>query len=271
MAVQSEWVRFGGNTGYLARPERAREPLPGILVIQEVWGVDAHIEDVTRRLAAAGYAALAPDLYWSGGARPEPLLPERVVEVQAFMNNLPPSAWADAEARAAALAALPEAERLRIETSQGALWSHVGRLDTLLPALQDAYGYLADQCPASAGQPVVCVGFCMGGGLSALLACEEPRLAGAAIFYGSAPPLERVPRIQCPLAGFYGGLDARVNAGLPAFQQALKEHGKRFTCQVYEGAAHAFFNDNRPAYHVRAARDAFARLLQFFQSCTAAT
>jgi carboxymethylenebutenolidase len=109
----------------------------------------------------------------------------------------------------------------------------------------------------------------MGGGLTALLACEEPELAGAAIFYGSAPPLERVKDITCPVVGFYGALDARINAGLPAFAAAMEAAGKAFEYQVYEGAGHAFFNDTRPAYEVRATRDATSRLLQFLRSTVA--
>jgi carboxymethylenebutenolidase len=67
------------------------------------------------------------------------------------------------------------------------------------------------------------------------------------------------------MAGFYGGLDARINAGLPAFAEAMGTAGKAFEHQVYDGAAHAFFNDTRPSYHVGAARDAFARVLEFFR------
>jgi carboxymethylenebutenolidase len=105
----------------------------------------------------------------------------------------------------------------------------------------------------------------MGGGLSALLACEEPELSAAAIFYGSAPPPERVAGIACPVLGFYGALDARINAGLPVFAEAMAAAGKDFEHHVYPGAPHSFFNDTGPAYRVAAARDSFARLLEFFR------
>lgn len=264
MPVQTEWIHYGDQTGYLARPGGAAGPLPGVVVIQEIWGVDPHIEDVTRRLAAAGYAALAPDLFAQGGTRPAPLAPARIKEAQAFLNGLPASAWRDAEVRGAALATLPDAEHARIEESIATLFGSLGQMDRFVPPLREALRHLRAE-----GQPVVCVGFCMGGGLAALLACEEPELAGAAIFYGSAPPLDRVLRIQCPVAGFYGGLDERVNAGLPAFAEAMRAGGKAFECQVYDGAAHAFFNDTRPSYHVGAARDAFARMLDFFRRAVA--
>jgi carboxymethylenebutenolidase len=267
--VHAEWVRYGDFSGFLARPGRAEAGLPGVVVIQEVWGVDEHIEDLTRRLAAAGYAALAPDLFADRGERPEPLSRHRIREVQAFMGRLPPAGWNDPAARAAALAELPDPERVRIEASQGALWAGLGQMDRFLPALRASVRHLRAECPASLGQKVACVGFCMGGGLSALLACEEPELAGAAIFYGNGAPPERVAHIQCPVVGFYGGLDARINAGLPAFAEAMRAHGKRFEYQVYEGAAHAFFNDTRSSYAVAAARDAYARLLEFLRVSTA--
>lgn len=73
MAIKSEWVRYGDQVGYLAVPELAATPLPSIVVIQEIVGVDEHIEDVTRRVAAAGYVALAPDLFSVNGERPPAL------------------------------------------------------------------------------------------------------------------------------------------------------------------------------------------------------
>jgi carboxymethylenebutenolidase len=63
VAIKGEWIRYADQTGYLALPERAAAPLPSVIVIQEVGGVNTQIEDVTRRIAASGYAALAPDLY----------------------------------------------------------------------------------------------------------------------------------------------------------------------------------------------------------------
>ena len=266
MPVHAERVQFDQYSGYLARPAGVAAGLPGVVVIQEIWGVDAHIEDLARRLAGAGYAALAPDLFAGRGERPEALAADRLAEVQAFANGMTGGSWTDPAVRAAALAGRPGADR--IEASFGAMMGTLGRLDSFVPALRAAVRHLRAECPASRGQKVACVGFCMGGGLSALLACEEPELAGAAIFYGSAPPLERVPRIACPVIGFYGGLDARVNAGLPAFAGALAAAGQPFPHQVYEGAAHAFFNDTRPSYHPGAARDAYARLLEFLRQVT---
>ena len=105
----------------------------------------------------------------------------------------------------------------------------------------------------------------MGGGLSALSACEEPEIAGAAVFYGSAPPPEKIPSIQCPIIGFYGANDQRVNSGIAAFEQGLRDAGKAYEHFIYEGANHAFFNDDGMSYNVRAVRDSFVRLMTFFR------
>lgn len=270
MPVKTDWVQYDDHRGYLAWPERAALPLPAVLVIQEIWGVDAHIQDVTRSLASAGYAALAPDLYEAGGQRPAVMTADRVADVKVFMDSLPATARMNPALRDAELAKLPEALRARIDETYKALFAGVGRLDQFIAPLLAAMRYLQKSCPASLGQKVACVGFCMGGGLSALLACEDPDLSGAAVFYGSAPPTERVPRINCPVIGFYGGLDQRINAGIPAFAEAMKAAGKTYEHWIYEGAQHAFFNDTRSSYHVGAARDSFVRFLDFLQRTTCA-
>ena len=92
MAITTETIlKPDGFTGVVARPEHAKGALPGLLVIQEAWGVDAHIEDVTRRFAAAGYLALAPDLFAVDGDRPAPLARDRMAELVAFVNEEPPT------------------------------------------------------------------------------------------------------------------------------------------------------------------------------------
>jgi carboxymethylenebutenolidase len=264
MAVKTEWIRYGTRSGYFARPEQATPPLPSILVIQEAWGVNEHIEDVTRRFAASGYAALAPDLYSENGQRSVSLTRERISEIQDFISRLPPAIWGDQNAREVELNKLPEADRSRIGETVGAVFGSSGRLAGYIAPLREAVRYLRSERPETKDQPVACVGFCMGGGLSALLACEEPELSGAAVFYGTTPPPEKVALVNCPIYAFYGSADARVNAGIPAFEQGMKEVGKPFEYHLYDGAGHSFFNDTRGSYNVNAARDSFARALSFF-------
>src|SRR5512136_2965611 len=84
MPVKSEWIKYEDQVGYFAIPERAALPLPSVVVIQEIGGVNDNIEDITRRIAASGYAALAPDIYAANGERPEALRRERIDEAFAF-------------------------------------------------------------------------------------------------------------------------------------------------------------------------------------------
>lgn len=266
MGFKAEWVRYGDQAGYFAVPQRAAAPLPAVLVLQEVGGVNEQIMDVTRRIAMAGYAALAPDLFAVDGVRPAPLTGERIGEAMAFFARLPPAAMGDPSIRNAELAKLPEAERLRITESMTQMFSSAApaRMEGFLGSMKKAFSYLRTERPETIRQKVACVGFCMGGGLSALLACEEPELAGAAVYYGTAPAAERIAAIRCPVIAFYGAKDQRVNSGIPAFAEAMREAGKAFEHHVYEGAGHAFFNDEAGSYEVRASRDSFARLLSFF-------
>jgi carboxymethylenebutenolidase len=265
MAVKNEWIRYGTGSGFFALPEKATTPLPAVLVIQEIWGVNDQIEDVTRRLAMAGYAALAPDLFAGEGDRPAALTRERLAETYGFLQQLPPGSLGNPPVRDAELAKLPETLRARLsETMTQMMPGAPGRMESLLGSVRVAFRHVRTERPETRGQQVACVGFCMGGGLSALLACEEPELSGAVIYYGSSPAAEKVPAIRCPVLGFYGSKDQRVNAGVPAFAQAMKEKGKSFEHHIYEGAAHGFFNDDGAGYDVRASRDSWARMLQFF-------
>jgi len=108
------------------------------------------------------------------------------------------------------------------------------------------------------------VGFCFGGGMAVTLAVRLPTLAAAVPFYGRQPAAEDVPRIQAPLLIHYGGLDERVNAGWPAFRDALEANGKAYTMHMYEGANHGFHNDTTPRYDAEAARLAQDRTMAFF-------
>lgn len=266
MAIKGEWITYADQRGYFAYPENAKEPLPAILVIQEIGGVNPHLEDVTRRFAAAGYAALAPDLFAEGGKRPPALAQDRIDAALRFIRQFPPAVWRDTKARNAELAKLADPDRSLIGETCDVLLAHLGRLSAFIPSLRKAVSHLRTEQPQTKDQKVACVGFCMGGGLSALLACEEPELAGAAVFYGMTPPQEKIPSIQCPIIGFYGADDQRINAGIPVFDDTFRAAGRDYERYIYDGANHSFFNDDGAAYNVRAVRDSFVRLVGFLYS-----
>ena len=264
MAIKGEWINFGDHKGYFAIPEKAETPISCIIVIQEAWGVNEHIEDVTRRFAAAGYAALAPDLYAVGGTRPAALSEQRIEKAIQFMRKIPSAVWVDTAARAAEIARLPETEGKEISETFGHLFQGPGKSLEYIPLLKNAVHHLRTVQPETREQKVGCVGFCMGGGLSALLACEEPEISCAAVFYGNTPPADKISSIRCPVIAFYGANDQRVSTGIPVFEEAMSRAGKSYEHHIYEGAYHSFFNDDGQAYNVRAVRDSFARLLTFF-------
>ena len=108
------------------------------------------------------------------------------------------------------------------------------------------------------------VGFCYGGGVCNALAVAYPEMAASVPFYGRQAAAEDVPKIQAPLLLHYGELDERVNAGWPAYEAALKEHGKTYTAHIYKGANHGFHNDSTPRYDEKMAELAWDRTIDWF-------
>ena len=264
MKLHSEWMELSVGDAkaqaFFCRPAAARGPLPGVLVIQEAWGVDSFIQDVAERFARAGYAALAPDLFSYGG-KPAALAPERVEKVKDFLDTVPQSAWFDPAQRATALAALPESQRKPLEESIGLLLVPTRPWEQYVATVRAAHQRLSEG--SSQGRKVGIMGFCLGGALSLRYACAEPQLGAAVVFYGMSPPPELLGGLRAPVLGLYAEQDPHINGGLPALADTLKQRGQRFEHHLYPGTLHAFFNDTRANYHVDAARDAWARTLSF--------
>ena len=110
------------------------------------------------------------------------------------------------------------------------------------------------------------VGFCWGGARSFTLATEDERLRAAVVFYGSTPPLETLAQTHCPVLGLYGETDERITSRVPETEAAMKAAGKAFEYKIYAGAGHAFFNDTGERYNAPAAKDAWARTLEFLRA-----
>ena len=110
------------------------------------------------------------------------------------------------------------------------------------------------------------VGFCWGGALANQIAVNSPNVDAVVPFYGRQPASEDVAKIKAPLLLQYAGLDDRINEGIPAYEQALKDAGVDHTIHMYEGANHAFHNDTNAArYDQEAAELAWSRTIDFLK------
>ena len=109
------------------------------------------------------------------------------------------------------------------------------------------------------------VGFCWGGGVVNELTAADPDVDAAVVYYGRQPAPEKVSRIVAPLLLHYAGLDQGINAGIPAFEQALKAAKKSYELHIYPGVNHAFNNDTGSRYDKPAADLAWSRTLGFLK------
>jgi carboxymethylenebutenolidase len=108
-------------------------------------------------------------------------------------------------------------------------------------------------------------GYCFGGGMTWLIASNNQNVRAGSAYYGPSPnPLDQVRNIRGEMLGVYGGTDARINAGIPALEEALRAANVRFEMKVYEGAGHAFNNDTSPSFNATAAREAWAATIALF-------
>lgn len=120
--------------------------------------------------------------------------------------------------------------------------------------------------PLSNGK-VGCTGFCWGGGMTNQVAVNAPTLAAAVPYYGRQPSPEQVPSIKAPILAHYAENDAGINAGIPAFEEALKKAGIEYKIYTYPGTSHGFNNDTNPErYNEEAAKLAWGRTVEFFKS-----
>jgi carboxymethylenebutenolidase len=238
-ALTAQTISIAGHGGdeieaYLATPH-GDGPFGGVVVIHHMPGYDSSTKEITRKFAAHGYAALMPNLYHreAPGASPD-----------------------DAAATARAKGGVPD-ERLVGDVAGAA--AH-------LRALTGSNG------------KVGVIGYCSGGRQSFLAACSLP-LDAAVDCYGAFvihPPGPQMPLkvgpvvglakdLSCPLLGLFGAEDSYPAPEETAeLSKVLADLGKEHDFHTYEGAGHAFFSVDRPAYRVEAANDGWARILDFY-------
>ena len=210
----------GNMEAYVARPKEDKK-YPAVIVIHENRGLNAHIEDVARRAAAAGFLAIAPNA----------------------LSAIGTVAANEDEAR-------QKFQELKAENN--------------LQNFINAFDYLATRKDYNGNAG--CVGFCWGGAMANSLAVKLPALKAAVAFYGRQPEAEDVKNIKAAVQLHYGGLDERVNAGIPAYEEALKKNNITYGLYMYEGVNHAFHNDTAPTrYNETAAKLAWQRSIDFFK------
>jgi len=179
-----------------------KEKAPAVLVIHEILGLTDWVETVADRLAEGGYIAIAPDL----------------------LSGMGPGGGGTSSLGG-------RQETMRAVSSLPA--------DQVTGDLNAVAAYVA-KLPACDGKLAV-AGFCWGGGQSFRYATNNPDLRAAFVFYGAGPMQEdAVGRIHCPVYGFYGGNDARINATISKSTDLMKQAGKSYGPVTYAGAGHGF-------------------------------
>jgi carboxymethylenebutenolidase len=126
-----------------------------------------------------------------------------------------------------------------------------------------AYDYLRNH-PDCNGKIGV-VGFCFGGWISNMMAVRVPTLQAAVPYYGSQPSAEDTAKINAPLMLQFAGLDKRVNAGWPAYEEALKANNKSYVAHTYPDVNHGFHNNTTPRYDKESADLSWERSIAFFK------
>jgi carboxymethylenebutenolidase len=226
---------------YLAMPAGEGE-FPGVIVIQEIFGVNAHIREVTERIAKEGYVAIAPAIYqrlapgFETGYTPEDIKIGRQYKEQTKASEL----LGDIQATINYLKSLPQVKK-------------------------DGFG---------------CIGFCFGGHV-VYLAATLPDIKATASFYGAGittstpgggePTITRTKDIKGTLYAFFGMADASIPAPqVDRIEAELTQHQIPHRVFRYDGVDHGFFCDHRGSYDATAAAAAWTQVQQLFETTLAA-
>jgi carboxymethylenebutenolidase len=238
-SLSADTIRITGHDGdeieaYLASPA-GQESRGGVVVIHHMPGYDRGTKEIARRFAEFGYDAILPNLYW---------------------REAPGAAPDDAAATARAQGGVPDA---RLVGDVAGAAAHLRSLP-------------------SANGKVGVIGYCSGGRQSVLAACNVD-LDAAVDCYGAfvtgTPPegfplkitnvVDQLPNLRAPLLGLFGNDDSYPSPEqVDELEQILTDLGKPHEFHRYDGAGHAFFSVDRPAYRVEAANDGWARIATFY-------
>lgn len=200
-----EWVKVSHDkrevSCFIVYPE-VKDKATAVVVIHEIFGMTDWVRSVADELAANGYIAIAPDLLSGMGPK-----------------GGDSSAFDGIDAARKAVSELPPDQ---VTADLNAVAAYVAKL-------------------AAANGKVAVGGFCWGGLQTFRFATNNKDIKATFVFYGSGPDKEdAIARIPCPVYGFYGGNDARVNATIPQSTELMKKAGKTYEPVTYEGAGHGF-------------------------------
>ncbi|MGI0480923.1 dienelactone hydrolase family protein [Geminocystis sp. CENA526] len=221
--------------GFLAQPD-SNEILPAIIVVQEIFGVNEHIKDVTCRIAKEGYIAIAPAIYqrqapnFSVGYTPEDITIGRVYKNQTKAEEL----LSDIQATIDYLYTLPNVKKTGVGS----------------------------------------IGFCFGGHVTYLTA-TLPDIKVTASFYGAGitdwcpneknATMTRTKDIKGKIYGFFGEKDASIPfEQIDRIENELQKYNKDYRIFRYPNADHGFFCDRRASYHEESAKDSWEKVLELF-------
>jgi carboxymethylenebutenolidase len=239
-SLQTETISFRGHGGdqgeaYYARPLKPGK-VPGIVVIHHMPGWDEWTTEVVRKFAHHGYAAIAPHLFFRYG----PGSPDDVTAIAR-----PAGGATD---------------------------------DQVMGDVAACMAFLRAQ--ANASGKIGVIGFCSGGRHTYLAACKLPGIDAAVDCWGGrvivddpkqftpqrpVAPIEFSEEMGCPLLGIFGNDDANPSADqVNRTEATLQRLGKTYEFHRYDGAGHAFFDYNRPAYRQAQAIDAWGKVFKFF-------
>jgi carboxymethylenebutenolidase len=227
-------VADGTIPAYRAMPAQGG-PFPTVLVVQEIFGVHEHIQDLCRRLAKVGYYAIAPELYARQGD------PSKISDIQelikTIVSKVPDSqVMSDLDAAVAYAKSSGRADTARLAVT-GFCWG--GRIVWLYaahnPSLKAAVAWYG---------PI-----------------DRPRTELQPKY-----PIDLAADLKAPVLGLYGGADTGISVeSVEKMQSACKEAGKTCEIKIYPDAPHGFNADYRSSYRADAAKDGWARMLAWFK------
>ncbi len=238
--IQTDTVEVANDNlqipAYLAMPV-GENSLPAVVVLQEIFGVNDHIRDVTRRVAKEGYIAIAPALYHRQSPGFEAGYTDQDIKI-------------------------------------GKQYKDQTKAEELLSDIQATINYLISRTPAKANG-IGCIGFCFGGHV-AYLAATLPDIQATASFYGAgittmtpgggSPSITRTKEIKGTMYAFFGMEDASIpTQQVDEIELALDKNQVLHRVFRYQRADHGFFCDQRASYNEAAAAEAWNQVKQLFR------